>query len=236
MGNDFEREGSPLGPETLIQFDVESGSAGQPVTRSVTLTDENSTVSSFISRLPTHLRFAGKSRVNGGRLHVRKPVQFDVGLGLSVPLAFEDRFSYQDTLDANLSGLSALTDPSRTVSISSARLQIEYANSLPLDVDATMHVVGEDGHSLVSLPSGGKSLTLKAAPKSKDGTAAAPRNETLTLDLDNDEVRALARGHALRLQLTMDPQDNDPAARVRADDTVRLSFSTDTEASVRAGG
>jgi hypothetical protein len=34
----------------------------------------------------------------------------------------------------------------------------------------------------------------------------------------------------------MDPQGKGTAARIRADDTVRLSFSTDIEASVRTGG
>ncbi len=235
IGNDFERAGTPLGAENLVQFDVESGTDGQPVTRSVTLTDENSNVNNFISQLPTHLRFAGKNQVKGGHLHVRKPVRFNVGVGFSVPLAFTDRVSYRDTLDADLSGLAALTDPTQRVTISSAQLQVEYANSIPLDFDATVHVVGEKGRSLVSLPSDGESLTLKAARKTTNESSPSPRNETLNLTLSSDEVHSLARGHKLQLQLTMSPQNEGAAVRIRADDTIRLSFSTDIEASVQTG-
>ena len=233
MGQHFERNGRPLGSDRLIQFNVEGGPPNQSVTRSVTLTDENSTLDRFLNQLPTRLRFAGKSRINGRRLHLRKPVQFDVGLGFRIPLAFKDRFSYQDTLDVDLAGLEAFTDPNKRVTISSADLRIDYTNTIPLDVEATVHVVGENGRSLVSLPSSKEAATLKAAPKTNDGAAASPRNETLTLDLDPDAVRSLARGRALRLQLTMIPQDTGPTARIRSDDTLRLSVGTDIDASVQ---
>jgi len=232
----FERNGTPLESARLLQFDVAEGPPHELVTRSLTLTDDNADVDAFLARLPTRLRFVGTSRIAGGRVDLRAPVQFDVGVGLRLPLSFEGDFTYRDALDADLSDLSALTDPSRTVSVASARLQVDYANDMPVGFDATLVARDEDGHRSLILPGKDEALALAGAPKTDEGTAAAAREGTLALDLTAEELRTLARAAQLRLRLRMHQQADGPAARVRADDTIRLSLSADVDASVRVGG
>ena len=231
----FEKEGTPIEAENLLQFDVAEGPPHELVTRSLTLTEENADVDAFLSRLPTRLRFVGTSRVAGGRMDLRAPVQFDVGLRLRLPLSFEGAFSYRDTLDADLSGLSALTDPAEDVSIVSAQLRVEYANDMPMGFEAALVALDENGRRTMTLPGEEGALALAAAPKTDEGTAASAREGTLTLALTAEEVRTLARANQLRLRLRMNQQADGPAARVRADDTIRLSLSADVDASVRLG-
>jgi hypothetical protein len=232
----FERGGTPVEPEDLLRFDVAEGPPHEPVTRSLTLTEDNADVDAFLERLPTRLRFVGATRIAGGRVALRAPIQFDVGVGLRLPLSFEGDFTYRDTLDADLSGLSALTDPSRNVSVASARLRVDYANDMPVGFDAALVARDETGRRSLVLPGEEGTLALAGAPKTNEGTAAATREGTLALDLTAEEIRTLARASQLRLRLRMHQQADGPAARVRADDTIRLSLSADVDASVRVGG
>ena len=231
----FERSGTPIEAENLLQFDVAAGPPHELVTRSLTLTDDNADVDAFLGRLPTRLRFVGTSRIAGGRVDLRAPVHFDVGLGLRLPLSFEGTFSYRDTLDSDLSDLSVLADPAKEVSIASARLQVDYVNDVPVGFDAALVALDENGRRTMTLPGEEGALTLAAAPKTDEGTAASAREGTLTLDLTAEEIRTLARADQLQLRLRMNQQADGPAARVRADDTIRLSLAADVDASVRVG-
>lgn len=232
----FERDATLIETEHLLQFDVAEGPPNELVTRSLTLTEENADVDAFLDRLPTRLRFVGTSRIAGGRVDLRAPVQFDVGVGLRLPLSFEGDFTYRDTLDPNLSGLSPLTNPAKDVSIVSARLQVDYTNDIPVGFDATLVALNENGRRSLVLPGEEGALSLAGAPKTDEGTAEAAREGTVTLDLTAEEIRTLARAAQLRLRMRMDQQAHGPAARIRADDTIRLSLSADVDASVRVGG
>lgn len=235
VADDFEQAGTPVGADRLLQLDVEKGPAGTVVRRRLTLTDAHADVDAFLAQLPTHVRFVGKTRVEGGRTHLQRPVRLDVGVGVRLPLSFDGDFVYRDTLGADLSGLAALTDPDKTVSVSSARLQVQYATEIPVGFEGTLVVLDADGTRSLTLPADGRTLTLKPAPKTDAGTAAGARKGTMTLDLSADEVRSLARGDRVRLRLRMHQQDQGPAVRVRADDTIRLSLTADVDATVRVG-
>lgn len=232
----FRRGDTALGADDLLRFDVAEGPSDELVTRSVTLTENNADVDAFLDRLPTRLRFVGQSRIAGGRMHLRAPVQLDVGVGLRLPLSFAGGFSYRDTLGADLSGLSSLTDPDESVSVASAHLRVEYTNDLPVGFEAALVALDADGRRTMVLPGDEKVLTLEGAPKTTEGTAAAAQTGSLTLDLSAKKIRRLARAAQLDLRLRMDQRADGPAARVRADDTIQLSLSADVDASVRVGG
>jgi hypothetical protein len=236
VADDFERAGTPIGADRLLQFDVEKGPAGTVVGRRLTLTDAHADVDAFLAQLPTHVRFVGKTRIEGGRAHLQRPVRLDVGVGVRLPLSFDGGFVYRDTLGADLSGMAALTDPDKTVSVSSARLQVQYATEIPVGFEGTLVVLDADGTRSLTLPADDRTLALEPAPKTDEGTAAGTHTGTIGLDLSADEVRALARGDRVRLRLRIDQQDQGPPVRVRADDTIRLSLTADVDATVRVGG
>jgi len=232
-GDDFLNEGAPVAAGDLIQFDVEGAPSNDPVTRSITLTETNSNVDAFISSLPDRVRLAGKTRIKQGRIRLRRPVTFDAGLNVRVPLSFTGDVTYRDTLDADLTELSEITDPDKDVTISAAALQIGYANAIPIGFDVDVTIVDENGENAVPIPGQGESLRLRPAPKTEEGTAASAREGELSVELTEEEVRTLAEGKKLRLKLTMDQQDQGPAVRVRADDTIQLSLSADIEGTVQ---
>jgi hypothetical protein len=230
----FLNDGAPVPAEELIQFDVEGAPSPDPVTRTVTLNETNSNVDAFISRLPERVRLAGKTRIKAGRVRLRRPVSFDAGLNARVPLSFTDRFSYRDTLDADLGDLSQITDPDTTdVAITAATLKIGYANAIPIGFDVALTIVDENGENAVSLPDEDASLRLRPAPKTDAGTAASTREGQLAVELTEEEVRTLAEGRKARLSLTLDQQEQGPPVRVRADDELRLSLSAAIDGTVQ---
>jgi hypothetical protein len=230
----FLNNGTPVAPEKLIQFDVEGAPSTEPVTRSVTLNEANSNVDAFISRLPDRVRLSGKTRIDEGRVRLRRPVTFNAGLNARVPLSFAESFSYRDTLDADLGDLRQITDPDTTdVTISAATLTIEYTNTIPVGFDVALTFVDENGEDAVSIPDAGESLRLRPAPKTEAGTAASSREGQLAVELTGEEVRTLADGRTARLSLTLDQQEQGPPVRVRADDTLQLSLSADIDGTVQ---
>jgi hypothetical protein len=231
----FMRNGTPLGAERLFRADFAGGSSGNTVPRSLTVTEDNASLAAFLQPLPTRIRFAGVSQVQGGRLDVRAPVRLDVGLGVRVPLSFAGDVSVRDTMAVDLSGLEGVADPGASVSVSTARLEVGYENAIPVGVAAAIEVLGDGGTPLLRLPGDGETLTLEAAPKDGDGGAAGTRTGRLSLSMTDEEVRSLARGTRLRLRLRLQ-QRTGPPARVRADDSLRLSLRADVDASVQAGG
>lgn len=145
-------------------------------------------------------------------------------------------FTHHNTVEADLSGLDELTDSTGSVVVGSAPLRIEYANEIPLDFDVTVSVLDEAGVPAVSIPTDGEGLLLSSAVVADDGTATAARDGEIVLDLEKKTIRSLVRGKTLRVHLTGIPREQGPAARVRADDALRISLSADIETSVRIGG
>jgi hypothetical protein len=236
MGDDLFEGSTPIAKENLIQFGIDGAPTDDPVTRSIVLTDENSTVDDFISTLPTSLRFVAQARLTGNddnRIRLRRPLTFDAGLSVAIPVQIKNSFVVQDTIDADFSALEDVTDPTKDVTVSSAELRVSYSNEIPLVSDARFGVLDEEGSEVVSLPGEESTVRIKPAPKAGDGTASGPKSGTAVLDLSTQELRNLAQGRQLRLRLALDQADEGGATTLRATDTIDLSLEAKVEASVQ---
>lgn len=236
LGDAFYEDGSRVPRSELLRVGVEGAPTDDPHTESITLTDENSTIDAFVSALPSALRFAAQARLTGtddGRIRLRRPITFDAGLSVAVPLKLNSAFVVQDTIDADFSSLDDLTDPTKEVTVSSAELRLHYTNGIPLGADATLHVLDERGTEMLTLPGDGEGLPLAPAPKATDGTSDGAKTGTAALSLSEQELRTLAEGRRLHLRLAMTQEKGGAAATLRATDTIELSLEADVEASIR---
>lgn len=146
------------------------------------------------------------------------------------------QFTHHNEIKSDLSGLEGLTDSTENVVLGSAPLQIEYTNNIPLSFDVSVTVLDETGEPTVTIPTNREAFSLSSAAVADDGTAAAAQDGQIRLDLEKKTVRSLDRGKTLRVRLTGIPRDRNPAARVRPDDALRISLSTEIETSVHIGG
>jgi len=235
LSDDFFEGNSSISSSNLIQFGIEGAPMDDPVTRSITLTDDNSTVDSFISTLPTSLRFVAKALLTGddnGRIRLRRPLAFDTGLSVRIPVQIDNSFAVEDTIDADFSSLEDVTDPSKDVTVNTAELRVNYKNGLPLGADARLIVLNESDNEVLTLPGENESLRIEPAPKTSDGTAERRQSGKTVLTLSEEQLRDLSAGRRLRLRLTMNQVDDGGAATLRAVDTITLSLEAKVEASV----
>ena len=233
IGEDFRDDGRSLSSDRLLQLGIEGAPSGQTVTQTTELTSDNSTVDAFISALPSSVRFAGKVLMTGGRLRLRRPVTFETGIDVQVPLRFKSDFVVRDTIDTGFDGLDDLTDPEKTVTVSEATLRFNYTNGVPLGADVTLTVVDEQGASLVEFTPSDDGLRIDPAPKNNSGAAEGTASGTAEVRLSEETLRDMAEGEAIRVRLRMTQADG-AAARTRADDTMRFSLGTDIDASVQS--
>jgi hypothetical protein len=234
-GDNFYDGSARIANENLIQIGVSGAPTDDPVTRSIALTDENSTVDDFLSTLPTSLRFVAQARITGnddGRIRLRRPLTFDLGLGVTIPARLNSSFVVQDTIDADFSALEDVTDPADDVTVSTAELRVRYTNGIPLGADMRFVALDDSGTEVVALPGGSDTVRLKPAPKATDGTASGTQSGTAVLELSKEELRDLAQGRRLRLLLTMDQAADGGPATLRATDAIELSLEATVEASV----
>jgi hypothetical protein len=232
---DFVQGNTSVAREDLVQFGVEGTPTDDPVTRSIALTNDNSTVDDVLSTLPTSLRFVSQARLTGDdsdRIRLRRPLQFDAGLSVTVPLKLNNSFVVEDTIDADFSSLDEVTDPEKDVTVSTAELRVKYSNAVPLGADATFVVLDDNENEVLSLPEGDDTVALQPAPKNDDGTSNGTRSGKTTLDLTEQQLRDLSAGRSLRLLLMMNQGQDGTAATLRATDTIDLSLEAKVEASV----
>ncbi|GIV61262.1 MAG: hypothetical protein KatS3mg044_0128 [Rhodothermaceae bacterium] len=228
LADDFLLGGVPARPEQLIHFRIEGASTpGKTVTRTVILNAENSNVDDFISALPDRIRYAGKAIVQAGGGHaiLAEPFEFEAAIGATVPLQLAGDVTFRKEVDADLSDVNDLTAPEKDLRVEEATLRLQYANGLPLGLKARLEVLDELGEVVTVLPAETAApLRLDAATTGDDGTAAEPRNGLAELTLDENQLRALARGRQIRLQLDLETAPERETIRLRASDTVRLSL------------
>lgn len=232
LGDDLYSGTSKISRDNLIQFGID---AEDDPSTNITLTNENSTVDDFISTLPNVIRFAGQARLTGdadGQIRLRRPLQFDAGLSVSVPLTVNGSFTVEDTVDADFSSLEDVTDPEDDFSLSTAELRLKYSNQIPLGADANLIVLDEKDSEVLRLPSDGDQLRLEPAPKGSDGTASGTQPGTLTLDLSEEEVLDLSDGRKIRLVLDMDQAEGE-GATLRATDTIVVSLEAKIKANAK---
>ena len=238
QSDDFVQNGSSIPADDLIQLGFGGAALGAtaPVTDTKDLTHSNSTVDELINALPTSLRFAGRALLTGkgseNRISLSKPVTFDAGLNVSVPLRFGTELTVRDTVDADFSGLEDVTDPDKNLSISTAELTVRYRSALPLGADIRMAVVDANGEVLRTFPA--DSLSIEPVPKNEQGVATGERNGSVTLSLGKtqEDIQELTDGEAVRLGLTMTQDPNGPSAQIQADDEFALELSINVDASV----
>ncbi|QXD15035.1 hypothetical protein GQ464_016755 [Rhodocaloribacter litoris] len=241
LAGTFLAGGVPVRPEQMIRLPIEGAPApGQAVTRTVVLDATNSNVDEFISALPEQVRYVGKVLVQagGGRDVLAEPLELSAAIGAAVPLNFAGDFTFRDELEADLTDLADLTDPSKEVLFEGASLRLTYENGLPLGVDTRLEVLNDLGEVEISFPAPDKpALRLVPAVKDDAGLSAEPRSGLLEFTLSEDELRQLSRGRQIRLALTVETgeQAGSPA-RLRADDTLRLSLHGDFRFEVKVGG
>ena len=235
MGDHFHNGSSQIEKEHLIQLGIDGAMAGDPVSRRVQLTPDNSTVEEFLNAFPSALRFVAQARLTGGengRIRLRRPLTFETGLSLAVPVQVKGNFGVRDTIAADFSALDDVTDPSNDVTVTSAEVRIRYANGIPLGANAELIVLDEGETEVLTLPVQDDVLRLKPPAKAEDGTAEGVRTGTSVLDLSVDQLRALADGQQVALRLTMDQAEDGGAATLRATDTIELSLEAQVETSV----
>ena len=226
-------EGQRIPTDRLLQVNVDGTSDGNIATRTTALTTENSTVRPFINALPSSVRFAATALVKDGRIRGRSPVMFTAGLNVEVPVRLKGTFVLRDTIDAGFERLDALTDPDKTVTVSSAALQLEYTNEIPLGADVTMTVVDGDGNPQLEFTASDDNLRIAPAPKGSDGAASGTESGTIKVVLSKTMLREMATGEAVHLRMQMKQQEG-PPVRIRSDDTLRLSMNTDIDATVQS--
>ncbi|WP_263831569.1 hypothetical protein [Salinibacter sp.] len=244
----FTENGSTLPNEELIKLGVglEDASLGETVRTPLVVDGDNSNVADFVNALPTEVRLAGQARINTdeGGLSVRTPISLDAKFSLNVPLRIKDRFRVRDTIDADLSDLNDLTDPEEDVNISTAELQFEYTNGLPLGADVRMVIVDAAGSAIETFNGDfeNDNFRIEPAAKDDDGAAAAPSSGTFVFPLGStqEDLRALADGDEIRLALNMDQAGSgggtSAVARLRADDQLILNrVRLEADASVQTG-
>jgi hypothetical protein len=151
---------------------------------------------------------------------------------VTVPLTLNNSFVVEDTIDADFSSLEDVTDPDEDVTVSTAELRVKYANGVPLGADATFGVLDDSETEVLTLPGNDDPIVLQPAPKSDNGTSNGARSGTTTLDLTEQQLRALSEGRSVVLRLTMNQVDDGTAATLRATDTIDLSLEAKVEASV----
>jgi hypothetical protein len=237
LGDNFVRGNASIVRDSLVRFNVEGAPTNDPVTRSITLDGENSTVDEFLSTLPTSLRFVSRARLTGddeGQMRLRRPLKFDASLGVTVPLKFNEGPTVEDTIDADFSSLEDVTDPEEDITVSSAKLQVKYANAVPLGAEATFVVLDENDEEVLTLPGENNAVAIQPAPKGENGTSSGARSGRTTLELSERQLQDLSGGRSLHLLLTMEQLQDGTAATLRATDTIDLSLEAKVEASVSA--
>ena len=215
-----------LAADQLIKLPIDGApSPDQFVTRSLTLSRENSNVGTFAGSLPSEIRFAGKVlvRTGGRRLSLRRPLQLNASLAATLPLALSGEATLSPTVDADLSSLDGLTGEGNAVSLRKAQLRLEYENGLPVGFGVRLKMLNASGDTLLTLPSEGEPLAIERAGVVENGMAQNATSGTVLLDLSDEQLRTLSEIERIQPQLTLrTPEDR--IARLRSTDALRLGL------------
>jgi len=225
-------DGAPIRRDKLFKIDV-TPAEQEELEGSVSFNTDNSTISEFVSNIPTDIRFVGKSLVNEGEEvgFVNSPVQIDLSLNLDVPLniATSERPAViEDTTDVT-KAFGGLPGASSNTQIVEARINIIFANTLPLSSDLTLEFLSFSGGNLTSLftlPAvAGDNLTIEAAPVNPSTRFTSSVTEgVLEINLTNKQALALKNTDLLKLRgefKTTDPE----GVKIRKNDALTIDVS-----------
>ena len=229
----FVADGTPIAADNLIQLDIEGAPIGETAERTIELSPSNSTIDAFTAALPEEVRFVGIALLNGDqRVQLSSPLRLDAALDLSVPLRLREDFVYRDTIEVDLTELEEITDDTEDASVTSAALQVDYENGIPLGATATIDVLDATGATLLTFPNDDDSpIRIVPAAVDADGRPTEARASGVSIPLSNSELQTLTRGTAIRLQLDFET-DGDQSASLRANDELRFSVRADVDTAV----
>ena len=225
IAQDFVAAGQTIPASNLIKFSIDGASSAQKVTRSVILSDENSNIDQFVSDMPSELRFVGKLLVepNGGRITVSQPIDLDVTIGASVPLHIGGNATLNKDVDADLTGLQEVVDPSSNISLEDAELVLSYANGLPLGFGASLEFIDASGAIVTTIPDAGESLLeLSAAEVDSDGLAINAQSGLMRIPVSKEKLQSMATAHTLGLRFSLNT--GTATSRLRASDQITVSL------------
>lgn len=229
--DNLTKNGAQLDPDQLIRIELEPAEEGATQIRTVTFDRSSTNIDAFMSALPTEIRFVGRTRVNPDEESVSLsiPLEVGTGLGLDIPMNIatpDNPVAYSDTVSADLSDLPDSEDDRR---ISSASLNINFSNRIPLGVNLNLIFLDGEKQVITAAPREGQDpIVLQAAPVTDQGFASAEQSGRMSLSLNSDQLEQIGRTRHLLLELEMNTTGN-TAVKLRASDYLNLGVSGNFE-------
>lgn len=230
--------GARIGETSMIRLDV-AGSAtiGKVVERTLKLDESNSSIAAFVSSLPENIRFIGEAIVqpDGGKAKLREDFLLTTSMNVSVPIAIGDSFSFDKEVNANLSGLDDLSDPTTDFQVNSAELVLDFVNAMPIGVDVRLNFADENGNPLLILPAiGSPAFAIEAGDTDNSGFTTQSSEGSTSFEVSADDLRTIAQSATLHLDIGGHP-GNSGIGRFRSDDKIQLSLSGNFDITVNVG-
>src|SRR5690606_37965626 len=152
------------------------------------------------------------------------PYLLEADVSVLLPLAFRGGLALTHVLDADMSSVEELIDPTTAVEVEIAEVTLEYANAIPLGVNARFHFLDADGNEVVVLPQPeDPPVIFEASPSDEYGFATGSSSGRVTFPLSDERLRLLARARTVSVALDVDT-GSDQVGRVRASDVVSFAL------------
>ncbi len=210
----------------VIKFDLETAANPDPIKGESghnIFDATNTNVSSFISNLPTNIRFVGIAKVNEKQENgkIVNPVIFNPSLGVEIPFSLSAKnATYKDTLNTDLSDLPEEDEDRK---LSDATITINYSNGLPLDLrlDVIMLDAEEDTVTMKS------DILVEGVPTNQDGYAMEPAQKEYEISFSESEMNDLYRTRVMVLDISFDTAQQKTVS-IRGDDAVTFKVKVKT--------
>lgn len=230
--------GVPVPHDQLIKIPI-APQQGRTGDEQVFFTTENSTVSSFLSILPTDIFFIGKALINpdGERVVVERPISLDSELSLTIPISLSTEYGeparISDTFDLDLSDLP---QEGADLELTSGSLLIQYDNAFPVAFDFEFSFLDALGEVITQVPADGQPpVRIQGAPVSGGGFSVGTENNILEVSLTESQLRNLWQTERVQLRgglLTTDTQ----TVSLRATDQITFNMRGTFVLTIKVGG
>lgn len=237
LSNLFVASGTAISADQLLRFSIEGGTAGKVVTRRMVFNDSNSNVGEFIANLPEEVRLVARAVVSreGERVVLSDPFLLEANVSILLPLAFRGGLSLTHSLDADMSSVEELIDPTTAIEVEIADVTLEYANAIPLGINARFHFFDADSNETLVLPQpADPPVIFNASPSDEHGFATGSSDGLVVFPLSEERLRQLARARTVSVVLDVDT-GADLVGRVRASDIVSFALSGNFDVRIDVG-
>ncbi|REL38156.1 hypothetical protein DYD21_05980 [Rhodohalobacter sp. SW132] len=218
------KDGSPIAPSNLIKFKLDPGQSSDELLSNV-FDRENSSITQFLNRLPTSIRFIGLADINPEQTAgiIRNPVIFDPSISLNIPLALRaENATYVDTTAVNLEDLPGADDEQF---LEEGAITVRYSNRIPLGINLEMEFLTENGELITTLPLHDQSaLEFLPAAVNGSGFSVDPNEDYTVISLTRAQLDEINRTRNVRLIAGLNTTDF-KEVRVRTSDDVGVSVS-----------